>query len=216
MSQKAITGIVAALALIAGVIGAMFIAPPNTDPQEQVTYFQYYPAPRDIEPFAITDENGQAFTNDNLKNAWTLVFVGYTYCPDVCPTTMAELNKIWPKLSSIKSDYNTQVLFLSVDPKRDTIQRLKSYIGFFNEDFIAATGPHAKIFPLVRNLGLMYALTEDTEKADYLVDHSASVVLINPEAKAIGRFKPIMEPGKLAISDAEQILTDMPEIVLPR
>ena len=129
---------------------------------------------------------------------------------------MASLNKIWPKLSSIKSGANTQVLFLSVDPKRDTFQRLKSYISFFNKDFIAATGPHAEIFPLVRNMGLMYSLTEDTDKADYLVDHSASVVLISPEAEVLGRFKPIMEPGKLAIIDSEQILADMPKVVITR
>ena len=62
----------------------------------------------------------------------------------------------------------------------------------------------------------MYSLTEDTDKADYLVDHSASVVLISPEAEVLGRFKPIMEPGKLAIIDSEQILADMPKVVITR
>ncbi|MBU3020314.1 SCO family protein [Aestuariibacter sp. A3R04] len=213
MNQRIVTGIVAVVALIAGIWGAVNLAPPSASESVEVKYFTFYPASRPIKPFDLTQANGHPFTKKNLQNAWTLVFVGYTYCPDICPTTMASLNKIWPELSSIKSEYPTQVLFLSVDPKRDTIQRLESYIGYFNEEFIAATGPHKDLFPLVRNLGLMYAIAGDTENPDYLVDHSASVVLINPNAEVIGRFKPIMEPGKLAISDVEQILVDMPEIV---
>ncbi|MBU2978369.1 SCO family protein [Alteromonas sp. C1M14] len=211
MNQKYVVGIIALVALVAGIVGALYIAPPQSSPA--VKYFQYYPEPRDIAPFSLTNSHGQPFTRESLQNAWTLVFVGYTYCPDVCPTTMASLNKVWGELSSITSDHPVKVLFLSVDPKRDNIQRLNSYVGFFNKEFQAATGPHTVLFPLVRNLGLMYALTGDTEKPDYLVDHSASVVLINPDAQVVGRFKPIMEPGKLAISDSEQILADMPEIV---
>ncbi len=215
MTQRTLTGIIAVVALIAGIAGALYIAPPSGESRTP-EYFQAYPQPKPLAGFSLTDADGQPFTRENLTGAWTLVFLGYTYCPDVCPTTMASLNKIWPKLSSIKSGANTQVLFLSVDPKRDTFQRLKSYISFFNKDFIAATGPHAEIFPLVRNMGLMYSLTEDTDKADYLVDHSASVVLISPEAEVLGRFKPIMEPGKLAIIDSEQILADMPKVVITR
>lgn len=211
MNQKYVVGIIALVALVAGIVAARYIASPQ--PSSAVKYFQYYPEPREIAAFSLTQNNGQAFTHDDLQNAWTLIFVGYTYCPDVCPTTMASLSNVWEKLSAIKSDHPIKVLFLSVDPKRDDIQRLNSYVGFFNKDFLAATGPHSVLFPLVRNLGLMYALTGDTEKPDYLVDHSASVVLVNPDAQVIGRFKPIMEQGKLAISDAEQILADMPEIV---
>lgn len=213
MNQKIVTGAVAVAALIAGILGAIYFTPATDSEGVDVKYFTFYPSSREVKPFELTQANGKPFGKENLKNAWTLVFVGYTYCPDICPTTMAALNKVWPKLSSIKSEYPTRVLFLSVDPKRDTIQRLKSYIGYFNDEFIAATGPHKELFPLVRNLGLMYAIAGDTEKPDYLVDHSASVVLINPNAEVIGRFKPIMEPGKLAISDVEQILVDMPEIV---
>lgn len=213
MNQKIVIGIVAIVAVIAGILGAKYLAPTTDKEEIDVKYFAFYPASRPVKSFELTQANGRPFGNENLKNAWTLVFVGYTYCPDICPTTMAALNKVWPKLSSIKSEHPTQVLFLSVDPKRDSIQRLESYVSYFNDDFIAATGPHKELFPLVRNLGLMYAITGDTEKPDYLVDHSASVVLINPNAEVIGRFKPIMEPGKLAISDVEQILVDMPEIV---
>lgn len=212
MTQRTLTGIIALVALIAGIVGAVYIAPPSTD-ESAVEYFQYYPQPKALDDFTLTDANGEPFTRENLKNAWTLVFLGYTYCPDICPATLSSLKKIWPELSSIKSEYNTQVLFISVDPKRDTIQRLNSYIRYFSPEFIAATGPHAEIFPLVRNLGLMYALTDDTEKEVYLVDHSASLVVIGPDAQIIGRFKPVMEPGKLAISDSEQILADMPRIV---
>lgn len=122
MTQRTLTGIIALLALIAGIAGALYIAPPSGESRVP-EYFQAYPQPKPLDDFSLTDADGQPFTRENLTGAWTLVFLGYTYCPDVCPTTMASLNKIWPKLSSIKSGANTQVLFLSVDPKRDTFSK---------------------------------------------------------------------------------------------
>jgi len=116
-------------------------------------------------------------------------------------------------LQAIESEYPVKVVFISVDPNRDTTERLAEYIGFFNSNFIAATGEHSQLFPLARNLGMMYAMTESSGNPNYLVDHSASVVVVNPKAQVIGRFKPKREPGNLSISDAQEILTDMPSIV---
>ncbi len=212
MNQRVVVGVVAFLALCAGIIGALYISPPDIKGSKSPSYFQSYPEPRALAPFSLTTHEGDLFTRESLLEQWSLVFVGYTYCPDICPTTMAELNAIYPALQTIESEYPIRVVFVSVDPKRDTIERLSDYVGYFNKAFIAVTGEHKMLFPFARNLGMMYSIAESTDNPNYLVDHSASVVLIDPAARVIGRFKPKREPGKLSISDSQQILEDMPVI----
>ena len=211
MKQRIFVGIVAFFALVAGIIGAMYIAPPSHD-VKQVQYFQPYPTPRTVAPFSLLDAHEAPFTEENLKGQWTLLFLGYTFCPDICPTTMAELNGIYPQLQALDTTYPIKVVFVSVDPKRDTPARLNDYVRYFNKDFIGLTGEHKDLFPFARSLGMMYAIAESTDNPNYLVDHSASVVLVNPTGEVLGRFKPKREIGTLSISDAQQILADMPVI----
>ena len=149
-------------------------------------------------------------TLENLKGKWTLAFVGYTFCPDICPVTLAEINKIYPELEQSNKSVPLQVWFLSVDPKRDTSERLNEYINYFNADFIASTGPHDQLFPLVRSMGMMYAMSDDITNPNYLVDHSASIVVINPDGNVVGRFKPKQQPGELSISDMQELKEDVP------
>lgn len=210
MKTNTLVGIVAALALLVGMIAAIYIAPPGA---AQAQYINLYPQPRQLPDFKLFDQDGQDFGVSALKDHWTLAFVGYTFCPDVCPTTLAELKRIYPDLKKIPSDFPLQVMFLSVDPKRDTQLRLKEYIEFFNSEFIAVSAEHVQLFPLVRSMGMMYSLSESTDNPNYLVDHSASVVVINPAAQVIGRFKPDLTPGKIAVSDGDQILADLPVLI---
>ncbi|RDV24845.1 SCO family protein [Alteromonas aestuariivivens] len=212
MTQRSITGIVAALALIVGIVGAVYIAPPDSS-SSKFAYLQSYPEPRSLPDFELQDHNGLAFTREDLTGHWTLVFLGYTYCPDICPTTLAALNAVYPQIEAIDSDNPVKVLFISVDPNRDTTERLAEYIGFFNSAFTAVTGEHTQLFALVRSMGMMYAIAGSTQDPDYLVDHSASVALINPNAQVIGRFKPTLEPGKLAVADTQHILHDIPLVL---
>ncbi len=111
------------------------------------------------------------------------------------------------------TDAPIQVVFISVAPIRDTPERLASYVEYFNSEFVALTGEHKQLFPLTRSLGLMYAIAESTDNPNYLVDHSASVVVVDPDGFAIGRFKPKFSPGEVAVSDSVQILTDMPDVI---
>ena len=210
MKQNTLLGLVAAAALVAGLYFAINIAPPFAG---EPKYLQLYPQPRQLPEFELFDQNGDVFDNSRILNQWTLAFVGYTFCPDICPTTMAELQKIYPQLSKIESEYPIKVWFLSVDPGRDTQPRLKEYVEFFNPDFIATSGEHKHLFPLVRGMGMMYAMSDNMDNPNYLVDHSSSITLINPLGQVIGRFKPQVKPGELAISDSAQILADMPIVV---
>lgn len=216
MKQKTLVGIVLAIAFIAGIWAAINVAPPESNigaQAEQTSYFQQYPKRRDVPAFTLYRAGEGQLTTQDLKEQWTLVFLGYTFCPDVCPTTLASLNQIYPQIQEIDSDYPVKVMFLSVDPKRDTAKRLASYKSHFNEDFIAVSGGHDQLFPLVRSFGLMYSMPESTDQESYLVDHSASIILVGPDAKVVGRFKPQATPGKLAVADPKHILSDLPAII---
>jgi protein SCO1/2 len=219
MQQKWL-GLIAVLALAMGVYLALTIAPPQADdkgePSSQTEYLSWYPQPRALTDFVLSKHDGSNMTNADLQGNWTLAFVGYTFCPDICPVTLAEINNVYPQLQAKVTDTPLQVWFLSVDPKRDTVERLAEYVSYFNDDFIATTGPHTVLFPLVRSMGMMYSISESTDNPNYLVDHSASIVVINPDGNIVGRFKPKHVPGQLAISDVDQVLKDMPILLNSR
>lgn len=209
-------GLLLLVVFVGGIYAALVVSPPGFKDKplsEQTQYMSWYPQERALAEFSITQHNGTEFNNSSLANKWTLAFVGYTYCPDICPVTLAEINTAYPQLQALQSANPLQVLFLSVDPKRDTIERLNEYISYFNPDFVGATGPHAQLFPLVRSMGMMYSLSESTDDPNYLVDHSASIVVINPQGNVVGRFKPKHVPGELAISDMEQVIADLPVLL---
>ncbi|NQY62682.1 MAG: SCO family protein [Alteromonadaceae bacterium] len=181
----------------------------------------YYQQPRVIKPFELTDHQGIAFNNKQLNDKWSWVFFGYTSCPDVCPTTLQELNYVYDDLKEIAP---TQVLLVTVDPNRDTKEKLASYIAYFNPEFKALRADHSVLFPFARNMGLMYAITDvknndDNESSGsysgtrYLVDHSASLVLINPEGLIAAIFKPDHEIGQLPTIDGEKLVSDFAKIV---
>lgn len=208
------------LVLIAvfGVAAGVWFANDLMVPKEP-QYARLYPQARALTDVNLTDQNGEVIDTDWFKNKWTLTFVGYTFCPDICPTTLGELKGIYPKLKALQSEHPIEVLFLSVDPKRDTVPRIKEYIDFFHPEFHAATAEHKYLFPVVRAMGMMYSISDSTENNDYLVDHSASVVVIDPNGNVMGRFTPptpnLNEPptGRLMVSDGAQILADMPVLI---
>ncbi len=211
MSQKIWVVLAGIVALSAGAFVAV-VKPFNSSTPEP-EYFQYFPEPRVLADISLVNQGNSPVDNRVFEEHWSLLFLGYTYCPDICPTTMAALGRIYPELKKIGTDSPIQVVFVSVDPQRDTPERLASYVEYFNPEFVALTGEHAQLFPFVRSLGLMYAIAESTDNPNYLVDHSASVVVIDPQGRAVGRFKPKYTPGELAISDSIQIAKDLPLII---
>ena len=190
-------------------VGSMMVAYSwsQPSPPEQA---DYYPVGRDINPFTLTDGDGKSFTAANLVGHWTFLFLGYTYCPDICPTTLADLRSVYPELQKIAP--GSEVAFISADPQRDDSARLKQYTSFFQPEFKAATGPHNQLFPFVRNLGLVYSIV-DHGNQDYLIDHSASIVLISPEGKLTAVFRPQMEPGQVPHVVMKTLVSDFARIV---
>lgn len=212
--NKYLYGLIALVSISAGSVGFQLIKQANELPMPD--HALYYQEARKISAFTLTDELGKPFDNQQLLNKWSLVFFGYTSCPDVCPTTLQNLQFIYPDLTQIAN--NSQVLLVSVDPKRDTSEKLNQYINYFNPEFKALRAEHDVLFPFSRNLGMMYAITpkeEGDEKNDdgYWVDHSASLVLINPAGEVAAIFKPEQELGELPSIDSEKLLSDYQKIV---
>jgi protein SCO1/2 len=169
----------------------------------------YYQQSREIKPFELIDQNGLPFTKNRFNNKWSLVFFGYTSCPDVCPTTLQNLSFIYDDLKAITD--KSQVLLVSVDPQRDSEEKLAQYIAYFNAEFIALRAGHEVLFPFARNMGLMYAINGEGD--NYLVDHSASLVLVNPVGKIAAIFKPEQVVGQVPSIDSDKLLSDYQKVV---
>lgn len=174
-------------------------------------YTQVYEPAREINPFNLVDQNQQAFTKESLLDKWSLVFLGYMSCPDICPMTMAKLSNLLPKLRDA-ADQSVQVVFVSVDPKRDIAERRKEYVEYFNPDILGLGAEHKDLFPFVRNLGLMYSIPTGEEE-NYFVDHSASVVLINPQGLIAAIFKPKVAVGEVPTINSQVLLADFQTLV---
>ncbi len=142
-----------------------------------------------VPPFSFTASSGGFFSNNELADKWTLFFIGYTFCPDICPTTLADLDRIYPKLVEAQGS-QTQIVFISVDPNRDKAAHLADYIHYFNPNFIALSSTHEQLIPFTQALGLVYSIVDEGyEGPFYLIDHSASLVLINPNGEHHATFK---------------------------
>lgn len=167
-----------------------------------------FPQPQALKSFELIDQQGQPFTNKQLKGQWSLIFMGFTSCPDICPTTMNKLARVYKQLLAITP---LQVIFLSVDPKRDTPQQLKNYMNFFNPEFVAITGEHSQLYPLSRDLGMVYAMVENGDS--YTVDHSASMALISPGGQKVAIIKPKSKNNQIPQIDDFDLITDLVAII---
>lgn len=139
--------------------------------------------PREISSFALTGIDNMPFNNTSLQGHWTLVFFGFTNCGMVCPTTMAELAKMYHLLQEKGVKTLPQVVMISVDPERDNLDKLNNYVKAFDPNFYGARGDEDAIKKITKELGIAYTkVTKDTEGAQvYDIEHTGAVMLINPK-----------------------------------
>jgi protein SCO1/2 len=159
--------------------------------------------PRPLADFALTDQDGQPFSLAKLRGAWTFLAIGYTACPDVCPMTMATFQATEREIGRAAAErrlaLRPRFLFISVDPQRDTPQRLAQYVRYFSPDFLGATGDEAQLRALAAQLGLLYARVEGQDTAmGYLMDHSASILLVDPQGRLTALFGAPHNAARLA------------------
>lgn len=158
-----------------------------------------FETPRALPEFELTDHHGNAFTLDNLRDNWTLVFFGFTHCPDICPTTMALLSQFMEQLDGLAEHTDTQVVMVTVDPARDDVEQLALYVPYFNPEFLGVTGDFLDIHRFATNLNTPFRKVPG-QGENYQVDHSANVVLINPRGDYQGFFKAPLDLAKLKVT----------------
>jgi protein SCO1/2 len=161
------------------------------------------PRPRPLADFALTDQDGRPFTLANLRGAWTFLAIGYTHCPDVCPLMLATFGAVERQIDKDAPDRKVKArphfLFISVDPQRDTPERLAQYVRYANPEFIGATGEDAQLKALTAQLGLLYTRVEVKDSAmGYLMDHSASMLLVDPQGRLTAIFSAPQNPAGMA------------------
>jgi protein SCO1/2 len=148
--------------------------------------------------FSLRGPRGE-FGNADLAGHWSFMFFGYTQCPDICPTALTLMKDIKAMLAAAASPAPTfQVVFISVDPRRDTSQLLGEYMAAFDPSFVGITGGDDALSPLVRNLGVHYQRNDATDTRHYTVDHSAAIYLIDPRGRLAAVFSPPQEAAKMA------------------
>ncbi len=160
-----------------------------------------YPEPRQISAFELQDQRGDSFTHSDLLGHWSLVFFGFTSCPDVCPLTMTELAQFSRRLAEENSAEIPEVLFVSVDPDRDGVEEVAAYMNRFEDSFTGLTGPDESI----REVAAQFFVTYSTDGADemhaghmqasadpddYGVSHNAHVSVVNPQGQLHSVIRP--------------------------
>jgi len=147
-------------------------------------------------PFALTDQNGAIRTQNDYRGKYLLVFFGYTYCPDVCPTTLAVISAALDKMGS-RAD-RIVPLFITVDPKRDTPEKLKAYLSSFGPRFVGLTGDAKDIASVAKEYRVYYKQHPAENGADYTVDHSGVVYLMDPGGVFIANYSLDVSPDMMA------------------
>lgn len=197
--QRTILGVCLFMACMLGLlINKQLTKPEYTAEQlREVGVFIFEP-PRIVKPFELQSHKGEVFTRDNFEGKWSLVFFGFTFCPDICPATMALLNQAMDKIDDPNILATTQVVMVSVDPARDTVEQLAQYMPYFNKDFIGVTGEFLTIHALATNLNAAFQKVPGGGE-HYTVDHSAYIFLVNPK----GDYHAFMKPPFSAQSIAD-------------
>jgi protein SCO1/2 len=156
-----------------------------------------YPVPRALPPFALLAQDGSAFDAARLRGRYTFLLFGYTNCPDVCPTTLLALKAVRTDLADLAPALQPQVALITVDPKRDTPERLGAYTAHFDPSFFGVSGSEAAIDALALAIGV--AIERGPERdGSYSVDHTAALFLIDPDAHVAAVFPTPHEAPRIA------------------
>jgi protein SCO1/2 len=158
-----------------------------------------FPDPKPLTAFALTDHQNRVFDLASLKSKWSFLFFGYTHCPDICPTTLTILARARDNIakSGVGAE-DIQIVFISVDPNRDTASKLKQYVDYFDTTFLGVTGDDAQIGNLAGQLGAAYQVAITPGMENYPVYHSAAVFLVDPQARYHAVFTPPLDAGVIS------------------
>jgi protein SCO1/2 len=157
--------------------------------------------PRELPAFSLRQSDRTQLVPGELKGHWTVVFLGFTHCPDVCPTTLAELAQAQKRWTVLPDAVRPRVLFVSVDPDRDTPDRTGEYAHAFHADTFAATADVPSLEAFARSLSLVFMKVPPLAGApadQYSVDHSAALAVLDPKGRMAGVIPPPLQPKAIA------------------
>ena len=167
------------------------------------------PQPRELPAFNLRQSDGTPLVAGELAGHWTLVFLGFTFCPDVCPTTLAELAQAQKQWEALPESTRPRVLFVSVDPERDTPGKAGEYAHAFHPDTLAATADVPALEKFATSIGFVFMKVPgknfEQNPQDYSVDHSANIAVLDPQGRVAGLIRPPFQPQ--AIADDLALLT---------
>lgn len=162
-----------------------------------------FPQAINITDVPFINEEGEVVGKENNLGKWSFLFFGYTFCPDVCPTTLAVMQQTWVKLNPAQQA-KTQIVLVSVDTERDTPEQLKTYMDYFDPSFTSFTGKPASLRSFAAQLNAVYAKVERQNaegevdpELGYLMDHSANIAILDPNGNYYGFIKPPFSPKKM-------------------
>jgi len=200
-SRSTLMVLIAALAAGLGMFAAQrYFGTAGSTPAVQageLKSVQLITPPRELADYRLTLSDGKPATPASLRGAWTIVFLGFTHCPDVCPTTLAELAKAQKSWETMPAPIRPRVLFVSVDAERDTPARTGEYAHFFRKDTLAASGDPAALANFAQVLGLVF-MKVPLDNGDYSMDHSATLVVLDPQGRQAGLIRPPLVWGDIA------------------
>lgn len=156
-----------------------------------------FPQAREIPDFSLQSADAKLINRAALNKHWTVVFLGFTHCPDICPTTLGDLSKAQTLWETLPAETRPRVLFVSIDPERDTPKAIAEYAAYFHKDTLTATAQEPALTDFVQSLALVYARVP-LKNGDYTMDHSATIVVLNPKGDEVGIIRPPFMPQKIA------------------
>lgn len=154
-------------------------------------------------PFSLTDQAGHAVTEHDYAGRWMLVYFGYSFCPDVCPTELGTMAAAIDALGP--AGERVTPVFISVDPQRDTPAVLADYVARFHPRLQGLTGTPEQVAEVARRYRVYYARVKRPDMTEYLMDHSSFIYLVGPDARVRTLFRPEMRPEDIAAAIAAQI-----------
>jgi protein SCO1/2 len=191
--------VIAAVALASGLLVAMALKPSAVALQSGTLL----PQPRVLPELGLSDSHGQPYPLARFQGHWTVLFPGFTSCPDICPTTLALLKQVRAQLGA-KAPALT-VVMLTIDPERDTPETLTHYVEYFDPAFVGLRSPEPNLQRVAQSLGVVYTKVPDAQSGSYTMDHSAAMILINPQGQLAGYITPPYQLAAL-VSDFRSLL----------
>ena len=176
-SRKKVIALVAVITIVTGVWLSIWITAPIPTTQTATVL----PAPRGLAEFSLLDQNSDLFSRASFGGHWNLVFFGYTHCPDICPLTLQVLANARQQMLDAGAQVLPRIVFVSVDPERDTPELIGQYVSYFGAGIIGVTGDLAEIRKLTDGLGVFFQKTS-VDDGDYSVSHSAVVIVVDPQS----------------------------------